>query len=128
MRNGQLPRHIVSNGPYKLVSWEPNLSLIMERNPEYPGYFPGNLIQIILTLMTIFRMDYGLEQYRRNTFDTIFVSQMSKLREQDASEDLKILNAYHIVIILDLIQTHPLFRDRRIRQAIAHAIDKQPDY
>jgi oligopeptide transport system substrate-binding protein len=115
---------IVSNGPFQLVAWKPGQSIELKRSTNYHGRFTGNVERII------------------SMFDS--ESKTSATRYHDSQVDIVRLNLQSAAVIQELTQKYPAeyfsvprfvtiylsfdhrrppFNDRRVRQALAHAID-----
>ena len=43
------PGRLVSNGPFRLTSWQRGESVVLARNPHYAGHFEGNLQHVELS-------------------------------------------------------------------------------
>ena len=43
--------NLVTNGPFQLEAWVPSQHIILSRNPQYHGSFPGNVDRVELRLM-----------------------------------------------------------------------------
>ncbi len=114
-------------GPYRLARWEPQQEILLRANPDYfdgPVWIAERMTRIIPDTATQFlelsagRLDsMGLTpiQYRR-------LFEMKPLLVRD----------YRRYKYLDFVYTYlgfnlkrPLFQDRRVREAIAYAIDRQ---
>ncbi len=121
-----LARNPVGTGPYRLKEWKTQEQLILEANPDY---FEGKpciekiVMRIIPDPATMYLelkqggLDWmGLSpiQYSRQTNNDFFDKNFRKY---------KYLSFSYTYLGFNL--TNPLFQDKRIRQAISHAIDKQ---
>lgn len=121
----ELGRNPVGMGPYKLSKWTPGSEVVLESNP---GYFEGRpyinkyVYRVIPDPATMFLelqaggVDWmGLTplQYTRQTQSAYFEKNFNKFRYPVFSYTYMGFNL-----------KHPWFKDKRVRQAIAHAIDK----
>lgn len=115
-------------GPYRLIAYEPGRSARFERNPKWPGppaHIPHIVVHIIENTAMLeaafltgsvdyiagelgLTADQGLELKARRAYSYEFAIQNSLTYE-------------HVDFNLD----NPLFADRRIRQALLLAIDRQ---
>ncbi len=112
------PDHIQSNGPFRLVSFEPGENIVIRRNPGYFGRFSGNLDQI--SWNNISDVDERVDLYRRGGVDFI------GFWGEDIPADLPQLNAETSklqTIFLVLTQRPPL-DNPLVRRAIIHALDR----
>lgn len=120
-----LSRQPVGTGPYRFKEWTAGQQLVIESNHEY---FEGRpridryIYRIIPDSSTMYMelkaggLDYmGLSpvQYQRQTNSAEFLSRFNKYRYPAA--------AY---TYLGYNLRHPLFRDKRVRQALTSAISK----
>ncbi len=121
-----MTREPVGLGPYKLKKWVPGQELILE---SYRDYFEGRpyidryIYRIIPDSATMFLelQAGGLDmmgltplQYTKQTDTDIFKKNFQKFR-------YPVFSYTHMAFNL----RHPWFKDKRIRQAIAYAIDKK---
>ena len=119
-------RNTVGLGPYKLNKWVPGQELVLD---SYKGYFEGRpyidryIYRVIPDPATMFlelqagNIDImGLTpiQYTKQTENDFFKSNFQKFR-------YPVFSYSHMAFNLK----HPWFKDKRVRQAIAYAIDKQ---
>lgn len=121
-----LTREPIGLGPYKLKKWVPGQELLLE---SYKDYFDGRpyidnyIYRIIPDPATMFLelQAGGLDmmgltplQYTKQTDTEIFKKNFQKFR-------YPVFSYTHMAFNLK----HPWFKDKRIRQAIAYAIDKK---
>ncbi|MBF0515895.1 MAG: peptide-binding protein [Nitrospirae bacterium] len=121
-----LIRKPVGMGPYKLDTWVSGQELTLSSNQDYfegRPYIDKYVYRVIPDQSTMFmalqagEVDYmGLTpiQYKRQTDSTYFNANFNKYRFPVFS-----------YTYLGFNLRHPFFGDKRVRQAIAHAIDKQ---
>jgi oligopeptide transport system substrate-binding protein len=78
--------HIVTNGPFRLVTWLPGERLVLVRNPAYHGRATGNVLQIEFTLP--WTADKNLLAYEANACDVCGPSpaNIDQARQQHATE------------------------------------------
>jgi len=135
----ELGRHPIGMGPFKFLKWTPGQEVVMEANP---GYFEGRpyidryVYRVIPDPATMFLelkaggIDWmGLTpiQYTRQTNTPYFEKNFIKYKYPVPAYTYLGLN-----LCLrreqgtgQCIEKHPWFSDKRVRQAIAYAIDKQ---
>lgn len=121
-----LASHPIGTGPYRFVEWRRGEKIVLEANPDYfegPPHIHRVLYRIIPDLSTMFLelqsggLDYmGLTpiQYTMQT-GTPAIRRRFRKYQYPAS-------AYSY---LGYNLRRPLFQDKRVRQALSYAIDKQ---
>ncbi|QEM68386.1 peptide-binding protein [Geobacter sp. FeAm09] len=120
-----LARAPVGTGPYRFKEWVAGQKIVLEANHDY---FEGRpwidryIYRIIPDTSTMYMelkagaidmMGLTPVQYARQTTGTRFTSQFNKYRYPSSSY---VYMGYNL--------RHPLFKDKRIRQALTAAIDK----
>jgi peptide/nickel transport system substrate-binding protein len=121
-----LTRDPVGMGPYRLTKWISGQELILDSNHDYfegRPYIDRFIYRIIPDSATMFlelqtggvdMMNLTPIQYTKQTNDTFFTDNFRKYRFPSFS-----------YTYLGFNLRHPFFKDKRVRQAIAYAIDKQ---
>ena len=121
----ELGRKPVGMGPFKLTKWTPGSEVVLESNHDYfegRPYIDKYVYRVIPDPATMFLelqaggVDWmGLTplQYTRQTQTPYFEKNFNKFRYPVFSYTYMGFNF-----------KHPWFKDKRVRQAIAHAIDK----
>ncbi len=119
-------RHPIGTGPYLFKEWKTGQKIVLVSNPDYfegRPYIDGYIMRIIPDTATMFlelrakgidRMGLTPLQYTRQTGNNLFRNNFNKYKYLSFSYSYLGYN-------LD----HPLFRDRRVRQAISYAINKE---
>lgn len=120
-----LARHPVGTGPYKFKEWVAGQKIVLISNPDYfegQPYLDGRITRIIPDTATMFlelrAQNLGMMgltplQYTRQTENNLFKNNFNKYRY------LSFAYTY-----LGYNLKNPLFVDKRIRQAISYAINK----
>ncbi len=119
-------RHPIGTGPYRFKEWQTGQKIVLVSNPDYfegRPYIDGYIMRIIPDMATMFlelrakgidRMGLTPLQYTRQTENNLFRKQYNKYRYLSFS-----------YTYLGYNLEHPLFQDRRVRQAISYAINKR---
>ncbi len=125
INNSPLSRKPVGTGPYKFVEWAAQERIILQANKEYfkgEPYFTRYAYRIIPDSATQFlelkagsidMMTLNPVQYARQTNNAEFEKNFQKFKY--------VANAY---TYMGYNFQRPLFKDKRVRKAIAYAVDK----
>jgi len=120
-----LSRHPIGTGPYKFKEWVAGQKIVLVSNPDYfegQPYIDGHITRIIPDTATMFlelrAQNLGMMgltplQYTRQTENNLFKNNFNKCRY------LSFAYTY-----LGYNLKNPLFADKKIRQAISYAINK----
>jgi ABC-type oligopeptide transport system substrate-binding subunit len=119
------PGNFVSNGPFRLVSWDRDAQLNLERNPDYHGRFAGNVDHVEISTLT--NPELYISLYEADEIDILRLNWISPQVIHEAA--LRNASDY---LTWPQFGTHmfrfdtsrPPFDDRRVRQALAQAVDK----
>ena len=113
---------LVSNGPFRLESWQPGRSMILSRNPEYRGRFRGNIQRVELSSPVD-----PLAPDEAGSVDVIFG--LPLLTKMDRA--LPLQGAIYVsqpaltTGYLGLDVSRPPFDDPRVRRALVLATDRE---
>lgn len=134
----ELGRNPVGMGPFKLTKWVPGQEVVLDANPDYfdgRPYIDRYVYRIIPDPATMFLelqaggVDWmGLTpiQYTRQTLTPYFEKNFNKFRYPLFAYSYL---GFNLCLRRDesgkCAERHPWFGDKRIRQAIAYAIDKE---
>ena len=122
----QLSRHPIGTGPYKFKEWVAGQKIVLVSNENYfegRPYIDGYITRIIPDSATMFlelraqgigMMDLTPLQYTRQTENNLFKENFHKYRY---------LGFKYVYMGYNL--KNPLFTDKRVRQAISYAINKE---
>ncbi len=120
------PAHLVTNGPFKLESWQSGQSLTLVRNLDYRGAATGNVTRVELRFLAE-RSDeitlYDADEIDISALWFLTGPEIERVRQRHADDYLAgpMLNTHYIGFNL----SQPPFNDRRVRRAFAMAIDKE---
>jgi len=121
-----LGRRPVGTGPYRFKEWVTGQKIVLVSNPDYfegRPYIDGYILRIIPDTATMFlelrangidRMGLTPLQYTRQTENNLFRNRYNKFRY------LSFAYTY-----LGYNLKNPLFADKRVRQAIAYAVNRE---
>ena len=121
-----LSRHPIGTGPYKFKEWIAGQKIVLISNTDYfegRPYIDGYITRIIPDTATMFLelraqgislMDLTPLQYTRQTENNLFKENFNKYRY---------LGFKYVYLGYNL--KNPLFTDKRVRQAISYAINKE---
>jgi peptide/nickel transport system substrate-binding protein len=121
-----LGRHPIGTGPYRFKEWVTGQKIVLAANPDYfegRPYLDGFILRIIPDTATMFlelrangidRMGLTPLQYTRQTENNLFRENFNKYRYLSFAYTYM---AYNL--------RNPLFADQRVRQAIAHAVNRR---
>ncbi len=118
--------NFVSNGPFYLKTWEINKIIVLEKNPHYWDAQSVKLDKIYLYPIETEAAEersFRSGQIQFAFGDRIPVDKIAVYREKNP-ENLKIINTFATYFYLLNVTKAP-FDDVRVRQALAHAIDRK---
>jgi ABC-type oligopeptide transport system substrate-binding subunit len=115
----------VTCGPFRLETWRPNELVVLTRNPDYRGRFGGNVQRVEADLSEVFDWDDLLRRYEADDLSVTLVPEwkVEEFRHRHAGEYVTGPAAYTEWVWMDL--SRPPFNDRRVRQALVHACDRE---
>jgi peptide/nickel transport system substrate-binding protein len=121
----ELARHPVGTGPYKFKEWVPGQKLVLQSNKDYfegRPYIDRYIYRIIPDNSTMFM------ELKAGGLDMMGLSPVQFQRETDSRSFKARFNKYRYPAFaytyLGYNLRNPLFADRRVRQAITSAINK----
>ena len=119
----------VGTGPFRFKEWKQGQYIVLERNPDYwdsgKPYLDGVVFQVILDAASrATALETGEAQYA--PFDAVPLADVQRLRDlpnlRIVTDGYAWQSAY---VFLEFNLRNPILKDLRVRQAIAHAIDRQ---
>jgi ABC-type oligopeptide transport system substrate-binding subunit/energy-coupling factor transporter ATP-binding protein EcfA2 len=118
------PEHFVTNGAFRLESYEPGEHISLVRNPTYHGGFSGNLERVEVKLRESMFPPEELELYKMDSVDIAKIGEASyHARHGRAEEYLTFSMPALYLIAFDT--NRPPFDDLRVRRAFAMAVDRE---
>jgi ABC-type oligopeptide transport system substrate-binding subunit/class 3 adenylate cyclase/ABC-type transporter Mla MlaB component len=120
---------IVTNGPFRLDSWQRGEPMVLIRNPEYHGRFSGNLHSVELYFQKV-PSDHSpqLEMYRADRLDiygvyALLPHEIDRARQHHAGDYVLIPALDTHFFGFNVIKTP--FDDIRVRRAFVLATDRE---
>jgi peptide/nickel transport system substrate-binding protein len=116
--------HPTGTGPFKFVEWTPGSRLVMERNQDYWGEAEGNIGELIFQpIVDPAARLQALQNGEIQGFDLVDPQDYETIQ---GDENLELLNrpAFNVGYVGFNQAVKPL-DDHAVREAIAHAIDRQ---
>jgi peptide/nickel transport system substrate-binding protein len=121
-----LTRRPVGTGPFKFKTWEPGSRIVLERNERYFDS-PPNLMAVLLRVIP--DQNTQFMELRAGNIDIMGLSPLQYLRQTDSADFNRRYTKYKYLAdgytFLGFNLERKPFDDVRVRQAIAHAIDKE---
>lgn len=140
---GILPRHLlekypdisksplnskrpIGTGPFRFVEWKTGEKIVFEANP---GYFEGRPYLSRVVTRVIPDLATQFLELKSGGIDWMGLTPLQYTRQTDTAEFKGAFNKYRYLSFgytyLGFRLSHPLFSDKRVRQAIAHAVNKK---
>jgi peptide/nickel transport system substrate-binding protein len=121
-----LNKRPVGTGPYRFVEWKTGEKAVFDASPDYfegKPYIARVVTRVIPDQATMFL------ELKAGGVDIMNLTPPQYVRQTEAAEFRKSFNKYKYTAsaytYLGFRLSHPFFRDRTVRQAIAHAVDKK---
>jgi peptide/nickel transport system substrate-binding protein len=116
----------VGTGPYRFVEWKTGEKVVFDASPDYfegKPYIARVITRVIPDQATMFL------ELKSGGVDTMALTPPQYVRQTETAEFRNSFNKYKYTAsgytYLGFRLSHPFFKDRRVRQAIAHATDKK---
>ncbi|WP_018085953.1 peptide ABC transporter substrate-binding protein [Desulfurispora thermophila] len=116
------PAKYVSNGPFKMVSWDHNQKIVVEKNPNY--WDAGNVKLSKLEIYLIDSIDTAYNMFKTGQLDFQDDVPVQELAALKGSKELKIVPDASVYFYRFNVTRKP-FNDVRVRKALAMAIDRK---
>jgi peptide/nickel transport system substrate-binding protein len=116
-------KHPVGTGPFKLETWEPGVKVVLARNDAYWGGAP-KLRQAIY--VPIIEAQARLVALKTGDIDLTMDVPPDSLDELRRDPNLIVAESNSSAVWYVTLNTrHPILKDRRVRQALNHAVNKE---
>ncbi|MDX2478844.1 MAG: peptide-binding protein [Desulfuromusa sp.] len=122
----RLARQPVGTGPYRFVEWLGGEKIVLESNPDYfegQPYIKRVVYRIIPDISTQFL------ELQTGSLDYMGLSPLQFSRQTDTPAFRRLYNKYRYLnfgyTYLGYNLKRPMFQDKRVRQALTYAINKQ---
>jgi peptide/nickel transport system substrate-binding protein len=118
----------IGSGPYKLVEWIPGQHIVLE---AHEGHFKGKPPVDRIVVITYSNLDAATQSLISGEVDSItyvgpdMVDPLMAIPEITVIENPPEMEYHMWFNVMEDSDRHPALGDVRVRQAIAHAIDKQ---
>ncbi len=123
----EAPTTFVSNGPFRLVTWELGRRVIIERNPYYCAAFTGNVNRVELIAPQPQQIEQQVALYQAGEWDLCGVGQPRNIPalQKVVPPECWLHKSGSSVYYVGLMPHIPPLDDPRVRRALALAIDRQ---
>ncbi len=118
-----LPENIVSNGPFKLRSWQLNKVLIADKNPTY--WDAANVKLETVNFYPIENTDTEEKMFRAGKLHVGYEIPLPKIPHWLEKKDQIYHSPYLGVYYYHINTTKKALKDKRVRQALSLAIDRE---
>lgn len=114
----------VGSGPYKFVEWVKDDHLTLERNEDYWGPRPG-FKRIIFRIIP--EQSSRLNELRAGNIDVASALSLDQASQADSdvSDAVYVVGLRKMHFGISLNGTQPALQDKRVRQALNYAVDKE---
>jgi peptide/nickel transport system substrate-binding protein len=116
----------VGTGPYRFVEWKTGEKVVFDASPDYfegKPYIARVISRVIPDQATMFL------ELKSGGVDIMALTPPQYVRQTETAEFRESFNKYKYTAsgytYLGFRLSHPFFKDKRVRQAIAHAADKK---
>src|SRR6267378_3290737 len=116
-------KHPVGTGPFRLETWEPGVKVVLARNEQYWGGAP-KIRQAIY--VPIVEAQARLVALKTGDIDLTMDVPPDSLDELRRDPNLVVAASNSSAVWYVTLNTrHPILKDRRVRQALNHAVNKE---
>ena len=117
---------VIGTGPFKFVQWDPGQQVIFEKHPEYFREGLPYLDRVELSL----NVDPSVQMLRWESGEAEFIhsippAEVPNVINDERYADTRRIGAAPVTMRLFMDTRNEPFSDLKVRQAVAHAIDKE---
>ena len=116
-------KHPVGTGPFKLEAWEPGVKVVLARNDDYWGGTP-KIRQAIY--VPIIEAQARLSAIKTGEIDLTMDVPPDSLADLRKDPNIVVAETNSSAVWYVTLNTrHPILKDKRVRQALNHAVNKE---
>jgi peptide/nickel transport system substrate-binding protein len=116
-------KHPVGTGPFKLETWDPGVRVVLARNDDYWGGAP-KIRQAIY--VPIVEAQARLVALKTGDIDLTMDVPPDSLDDLRRDSNVVVAESNSSAVWYVMLNTrHPILKDRRVRQALNHAVNKE---
>lgn len=120
--------HPIGTGPFRFVTWERGKEIVLAANPEYFDT-PPNLARVVYRIFSGEQFDTVYDEFRNGRLeDTPIPTRLSAREYQGVVRDRSHVHVKRSMFSVRFYGLNTRVRplgDRRVRQALVHAIDRE---
>jgi peptide/nickel transport system substrate-binding protein len=126
LKNSKMARSPVGNGPYKFVDWVPGSHITLEAYDKYPGGAPKIKRQTWRFILdsTVLQANVIANQVDVTETNNFSIDQMVEI-EKRTQQQKTIYTPALIWEHIDVNVENDWLKDKRVRQALAHAMNRE---
>lgn len=114
----------VGTGPFRFVRWERGREIVLAANPDYFDGAP-RLARVVYRIFPGEPFEQMYEEFRRGTLEDTPIPSTAYRRILAEGGHVHVKRPTMSVRFYGMNLRHPPFQDRRIRQALVHAVDRR---
>ncbi len=117
------PEHVVTNGPYILDHWRPDQELVVKKNPQYYGNATNPIERVVF--LPIPNPQVEESNFRTGQLHVTYDVMPDRIAtfQHDDPDEIRV-DPFLESFFIRFNVTKPPLNDKRVRQALARAIDR----
>ena len=128
IRNNPANTAPVGTGPFKFKSWLPGREIVLERNPDYWDSGKPYLERLVFRILpdaSARTAAFAAGEVQLGGFSPVPLADLQRLAETGELQiETRGYEYFAPLFLMEFNLRNPYLRDRKVRQAIAHAIDR----